>query len=317
MSETVADLGEFGLIDAIAARLPRGPGVELGPGDDAAVIAAPDGRVVVTTDLLIEDRHFKRAWSEAVDVGHKSAAQNLADVAAMGARPTALTVGLGVPPDLPTAWVFGLADGLRAECEPLEVSVAGGDIVRSEKIVVSVTALGDLGGRAPVTRAGAGAGDVVAVCGRLGWSEAGYRVLSRGFRTPRAVVDAHRRPQVPYDAGVEASELGATAMCDVSDGLLADLGHIARASGVLIDVDPDALEVAEPLQQVAGALGADPLSWVLTGGEDHALAATYPAGTVLPPRWQVIGTVRGVVPDGDVHVAGEPHEGGAGHDHFG
>jgi len=316
MADNIADLGEFGLIEAVTARLPQGPGVLLGPGDDAAVLAAPDGRVVVTTDLLIEDRHFRRAWSEAVDVGHKAAAQNLADVVAMGARPTALTVGLGAPADLPTAWALGLADGLRGECEPLDVSVAGGDMVASDVIVVAVTALGDLQGRAPVTRAGARVGDLVAVCGRLGWSEAGFRVLSRGFRTPRAVVEAHRRPQVPYDAGPEAAMLGATAMCDVSDGLVADVGHIASASGMLIDLDPDAVVVDEPLQQVASALGADPVEWVLTGGEDHALVATFPAGTDLPQRWRVIGTVTQASAPGRVHVGGEAYGGGSGHDHF-
>ena len=231
MSEKLADLGEFGLIAAITARLPQASGVIVGPGDDAAVLATADGRVVVTTDLLVENRHFRRDWSSADDIGHKAAAQNLADVAAMGAVPTGLVVGLGAPADLPAAWALGFADGLREECEPLGVSVVGGDVVRSDVVVVAMTALGDLQGRAPVTRAGARPGDVVAVCGRLGWAEAGFRVLSRGFRSPRVLVEAHRRPVVPYRAGPQAAELGATAMCDVSDGLLADLGHVAQASG--------------------------------------------------------------------------------------
>ncbi|MET0915036.1 MAG: thiamine-phosphate kinase, partial [Jiangellaceae bacterium] len=235
MSEKLADLGEFGLIAAITARLPQGSGVIVGPGDDAAVLATADGRVVVTTDLLVENRHFRRDWSSADDIGHKASAQNLADVAAMGAVPTGLVVGLGAPADLPAAWALGFADGLREECEPLGVSVVGGDVVRSDVVVVAMTALGDLQGRAPVTRAGARPGDVVAVCGRLGWAEAGFRVLSRGFRSPRVLVEAHRRPAVPYRAGPQAAELGATAMCDVSDGLLADLGHVAQASGVAVD----------------------------------------------------------------------------------
>ncbi|HEY9409742.1 MAG TPA: thiamine-phosphate kinase [Jiangellaceae bacterium] len=313
MPDSVADLGEFGLIDAVTARLPQGPGVLLGPGDDAAVVAAPDGRMVVTTDLLVEGRHFRRDWSSPRDVGRKAAAQNLADIAAMGARPTAITVGLGAPDDLPAAWALELADGLREECELVGASVVGGDTVRSELVVVAVTALGDLEGRAPVTRGGAMAGDVVAVCGRLGWAEAGLRVLSRGFRSPRALVEAHRSPQVPYDAGPEAADLGATAMCDVSDGLLADLGHVAAASTVQIDVDPDAVEVAEPIREIAAALGADPLRWVLTGGDDNSLVATFPPAVSLPERWRVIGTVR----DGSgVLVAGEPYDGEPGHAHF-
>lgn len=311
--ESVADLGEFGLISALTKGLAVGPVVQLGPGDDAAVVAAPDGRVVVTTDLLLEGQHFRRDWSAAHDVGRKAAAQNLADVAAMGARSTAVTVGLGVPPDLPVSWVTEFVDGLRAECEGIGASLVGGDVSKAEKIVVSVTALGDLQGRAPVTRSGAQAGDVLALCGRLGWSEAGYRVLSRGFRNPRVLADAHRVPQVPYEAGPEASELGATSMCDVSDGLLADLGHIAAASGVLVDVDTSALDIAEPIQQIAGALGADPLEWVLTGGEDHALVATFPPVTALPDRWQVIGSVGA---GSGVLVDGAGYEAAPGHRHF-
>jgi thiamine-monophosphate kinase len=314
MSQKLADLGEFGLISAITARLPQGRSVLVGPGDDAAVIAVANTPVVATTDILVENRHFRRDWSSAQDVGCKAAAQNLADVAAMGAVPTTLLVGFGAPPELPADWALGLADGLREECERVGASVAGGDVVRSDLVVVAVTALGDLGGRPPVTRAGAQPGDVVAVCGRLGWAEAGLRVLSRGFRSPRVLVDAHRRPQVPYDAGPEAARLGASAMCDVSDGLLADLAHVAKASTVAIDLDPGALEVPDPIRDAAVALGARPLDWILTGGEDNALAATFAADATLPQRWRVVGRVS----SGEgVTVAGEPYEGDAGHAHFG
>ncbi len=314
MSDTVADLGEFGLIRALTARLPQHDGVLLGPGDDAAVVAGGDGRIVVTTDLLIEDQHFRRDWSQARDVGHKAVAQNLADVAAMGAHPTVVTAGIGAPADLPAAWTLELADGMSAECEPLGVSIVGGDVVRSDRIVVAITALGDLQGHVAVTRSGARPGDIVAICGRLGWAHAGYQVLSRGFRTPRVVVEAHRRPDVAYDAGPEAARLGATSMCDVSDGLLADLGHIAAASGVSIDVDPAAVGVPEPVHEVAAALGADAMAWVLTGGEDNALVATFPADLELPVRWRAIGAVG---EGSGVLVAGAAYEQGAGYDHFG
>jgi thiamine-monophosphate kinase len=313
MSDKLADLGEFGLISAITARLAQGENVLVGPGDDAAVLAAPDGRMVATTDLLVENRHFRRDWSSAADVGHKAAAQNLADVAAMGAVPTAVLVGLGAPPDLPADWVLGLADGLREECEPLGTSIVGGDVVRSDLVVVSVTALGDLAGRSPVTRSGARPGDVVAVCGRLGWAEAGFRVLSRGFRSPRVLVEAHRRPTVPYDAGPEAADLGARSMVDVSDGLIADVGHVAAASGVRIDLDPDAFEVPDPIRNAAAALNADPLDWILAGGEDNALVATFAADVKLPERWRVVGRVR----EGEgVTVDGVRYKGSGGHTHF-
>lgn len=310
----VEDLGEFGVIEAVTAGLTRHPGVLLGPGDDAAVVTAPDGRVVITTDLLLENRHFRRDWSSPRDVGRKSAAQNLSDVAAMGARCTALTVGLGLRPDLPVEWVGEFEDGLREECDVAGASVVGGDISKSDVILVAITAIGALDGREPVTRSGARPGNVLAACGRLGWAEAGLRVLSRGFRTPRALVDAHRVPEVPYDAGPEAARLGASAMCDVSDGLLADLGHIAVASGVNINVDTDSLEVADPLRDTAAALGVDPLEWVLGGGDDNALVATFPSEVALPDRWCAIGQVS--VGDG-VTVDGEPYEGGVGYTHFG
>ena len=313
MSEKVADLGEFGLIAAITARLPQASGVIVGPGDDAAVLATADGRVVVTTDLLVENRHFRRDWSSADDIGHKAAAQNLADVAAMGAVPTGLVVGLGAQADLPAAWALGFADGLREECEPLGMSVVGGDVVRSDVVVVAMTALGDLQGRAPVTRAGARPGDVVAVCGRLGWAEAGFRVLSRGFRSPRVLVEAHRRPVVPYHAGPQAAELGATAMCDVSDGLLGDLGHVAQASGVAVDIVSGAFDVPAPIRDAAAAIGAEPLDWILTGGDDNALVATFPVEVPLPEPWRVVGRVSA---GEGVTVDGEPYEGDPGHAHF-
>ncbi|MBX5447807.1 MAG: thiamine-phosphate kinase, partial [Acidothermus cellulolyticus] len=228
----MADVGEFGLIARIIERLTSNAATLLGPGDDAAVVAVPDGRVVVTTDLLVDGRHFRRDWSTPYDVGRKAAAQNMADIAAMGAVPVALVVGLATPPDIPAFWAERLADGLREEAARTGAAVVGGDVVRSDTVVVAVTALGDLQGRTPVTRGGARPGDVVAVIGRLGWAEAGLAALRRGFRTPRAVVEAHRRPEPPYEAGPIAADRGATSMIDVSDGLLGDLGHVAVASRI-------------------------------------------------------------------------------------
>jgi len=310
---TVGETGEFELVAAVTARLPQAGAVLLGPGDDAAVVAAPDGRVVATTDLLVEGRHFRRDWSSALDVGHKAAAQNLADVAAMGATPTVLLVGLAVPPELETAWALELADGLREECERVGASVAGGDVVRGERIVLAVTALGDLGGRAPVTRAGARPGDVVALAGRLGWAAAGLAVLGRGFRSPRVLVEAHRRPDPPYASGPAAAAAGATAMVDVSDGLLSDLGHVAAASGVAVDLAAASFEVAQPMADAGRALGVDPLQWLLAGGDDHALAACFPADAVLPEGFRVVGRVSA---GSGVTVDGAPRPDLAGHHHF-
>lgn len=308
------------MIDAIAARLPRGAHLDLGPGDDAAVVRAPDRRVVATTDQFIEGRHFRRDWSGPADIGRKAAARNFADVAAMGARPTALLVAFAAPADLETAWVLQLADGIARECEAAGAGVAGGDTSSADSIVLSITALGDLAGGAPVTRAGARPGDVVAIAGMLGSAEAGLALLASGRAWPdelAVLVGAHRRPDPPYQAGPQAARLGATSMIDVSDGLLADLGHVARASEVTIALRSGALGTepvanAAVLASAAGLLGLTTptawLEWVLTGGDDHALAATFPAQTVLPPGWTIVGEVcegREVLVDGRKwHAAG-------------
>lgn len=311
---SVSELGEFELIAAVIARMPATVDVLLGPGDDAAVVAAADGQVVATTDALVEGVHFKRAWSSGVDVGHKAAAANLADVAAMGARPTALLVALALPADLPAPWALGLADGLAGEAAAAGAGVAGGDVVRADVLVVAVTALGSLDGRPPVRRGGARPGDVLAVCGVLGFSAGGLAVLSRGFTAPRALVAAHRRPTPPYAAGPQAAAAGATAMIDVSDGLLADLAHVATASGVAVDVDTATLEVDEVLASAASALGLDAREWQLTGGEDHALVATFPPGTALPPGWRRLGSVA---EGSGVSVDGVSYAGPGGYRHFG
>src|SRR5215831_12681596 len=323
---TVGDLGEFGLIAAISARLPRGGRTVVGIGDDAAVLATPDGRVVATMDLLVEARHFRRDWSGPADIGAKAAARNLADVAAMGAVPVALLVGLAAPGDLAVAWAQDLVAGMAAECARTGATVVGGDVSSADTIMLAVAALGDLAGREPVTRAGARPGDRLAVAGVLGHSAAGQALLAAGLAGPAALVAEHRRPRPRYQAGPEAAALGATSMIDISDGLVADAGHVAEASGVLIDIDPARLEPGDDLLAAAAALDAPdtagpagpaaparPLVWMLTGGEDHALAATFPPGAVLPAHWRVIGLVRS---GRGVMVNGQPYQGRPGWDHF-
>lgn len=314
--QTVRSLGEFGLIRAVLPAFSDTDAVLVGTGDDAALLAAA-GSVLVTTDLMVDGRHFRRDWSSGRDVGHKVAAANLADIAAMGGVGNALVVGLALPGDLSVAWVQDLAAGMAAELTEVGATVVGGDVTESETLVVAVTALGRVDGTA-VLRSGARPGDVVALAGRLGWAAAGLAVLSRGFRSPRVVVEAHRRPQPPYAAGPQALAAGATAMTDVSDGLLSDLGHLARASGVAIDVDSLALEIAEPLQAVGAALGINPVEFCLTGGDDHALVATFSAGVQLPPGWRRIATVHegAATERGVVTVDGTVHDGPGGHRHF-
>ncbi|ATE56900.1 thiamine-phosphate kinase [Actinosynnema pretiosum] len=312
-ADTVAEVGEFGLIRRVTAGRTQPPTTLLGPGDDAAVVAVSDGRVVVSTDVLVDGVHFRLDWSSPEQVGRKAAAVNLSDVCAMGAKPTALLIGIACPADTPTALVEGITSGLWQEAAVAGAGVVGGDMTSSATLVISVTALGDMGGLEPVTRSGARVGDLVAVCGRLGWAAAGLAVLGRGFRSPVAVVGAQRNPEPPYPAGPQAAAAGATSMIDVSDGLLADLGHVADESGVGIDIRTELLQVHPRLLDVASALGADARHWVLTGGEDHALAATFPDQGSIPDGWQVIGSVR---PGGGVTVDGRGYEKPPGWEHW-
>jgi thiamine-monophosphate kinase len=316
MSDSLSSLGEFGLIELMTRDLPRSDAVSVGIGDDSCVFSVR-GEAVCSTDAIVEGVHFRRDWSEPGDVGRKAIAEAVADLEAMGADPVVAVVSTSLPSDLPVEWATACMAGMRAECEKAGITLGGGDTTGSRDITIAVTVIGELRGRPPVLRSGARPGDVVAFHGRLGWSAAGLAVLSRGFRSPRAVVEAYRVPEVPYGQGRAAAEAGATAMLDVSDGLLADLGHMARASGVVIDVDTALLPIAEPIATVGAALGSDPLGYVLSGGEDHALAASFPPGSV-PDGWTPIGIVSEPV-DGGVPVVlvdGRPWNAATGWNHF-
>jgi thiamine-monophosphate kinase len=307
---TVAQAGEFPLIARIQEIFSQGEQVLVGPGDDAAVLRIRNGHVVVSTDLLVEGRHFRREWASATDIGHRAAAANLSDVNAMGGRAHSLTIGLATPPDLPAQWTLDFAAGFAEECALVGASVVGGDLTSADSVVVAVTVLGGCA-QAPVLRSGAEPGDTLALIGRQGWAAGGLAVLGRGFRSPRVLVEAYRRPEPPYDAGAEGAAAGATAMIDISDGLLAEARHLAESSGVAIDVRRAAFEVPEPLQAVGAALGADPLQFILGGGDDHALLATFPG--VVPDGWLEIGTVA----EGSaVTVDGAEYDGPTGWTHF-
>ena len=308
---TVSEVGEFPLIARLREMFAQGEQVLVGPGDDAAVLRIRNGHVVVSTDVLVEGRHFRRDWVSAADIGHRAAAANLSDINAMGGRAHSLTIGLAAPSDLPAQWALDFAQGFAEECDLVGASVVGGDLTSADAVVIAVTALGSCT-RSPVLRSGAQPGDVLALCGRQGWAAGGLAVLGRGFRSPRVLVEAYRRPEPPYDAGPAAAEAGATSMIDVSDGLLAEARHLAEESGVAIDVGTDAFEIAEPLHAVAAATGADPVSFILGGGEDHPLLATFPSADV-PGGWSVIGAVA---EGSGVTVDGAPYDGPTGWTHF-
>lgn len=305
---TVGEFGEFALIEAILADAAAVAGAAaradgdaegsraeptrliVGPGDDGAVIGLPRAEAVASMDLLVEGVHFRRDWVDARNVGRRAAAANLADILAMGGRPSSMLIGLGLPAETEVSWVRELARGIAEEGAGVGAQVVGGDVVAAPVVTVAITALGSPAA-SPILRSGAQPGDVVAVAGQLGWSAAGLAVLSRGFRSPRALVDAYRRPQPDYGAAAAAALVPASAMIDVSDGLVADLGHVARASGVTIDIVSDALPVAEALRDTAAAFTVDPLDWVLGGGEDHAFVATFRPQDVIPEGFVAIGSV--------------------------
>lgn len=286
---TLGDVGEFGLIRSLTGDLAADPRVPVGPGDDGAVVRI-DGDLVISTDTVVSSVHFRPDWSLPHEIGQRAVAAAVADLIAMGSRPVALVVAFTAPADLAASWAKQCNQGMRAEAARSGIAVVGGDITSGPVVVITVTVFGDLGGHPPILRSGARPGDVVALRGRVGWSAAGLQVLTKGFRSPRVLVEAYKVPEVVYGAGAEARAAGATSMIDVSDGLLADLGHVASASGVRIDLRRAAFTVPEPIQAVAAATGGDPWKFLLTGGEDHAFAATFPAGAV-PEGWLVIGSV--------------------------
>ncbi|CAM3202001.1 thiamine-phosphate kinase [Mycobacterium intermedium] len=312
-SPTLEQLGEFAVIDRLVRGRRQPAAVELGPGDDAAVVSIGGGRTVISTDMLVQDRHFRLDWSTPHDVGRKAIAQNAADIEAMGARPVSFVVGFGAPAKTLAGWAASLADGLWHEAGRIGAGIVGGDMVHCPQWVVSVTVLGDLDGRAPVLRSGARSGSVLAVTGELGRSGAGYELWHNGIEGFDELRRRHLVPAPPYGQGAAAAAAGAQAMIDISDGLVADLRHVAQASGVGIEVSTAALATdRDALAAAAAAVGADPLSWVLGGGEDHALVACFP--DAVPPGWRVIGRVT----DGPARVLidGEEWTGYAGWQSF-
>ncbi|TPG36848.1 thiamine-phosphate kinase [Mycolicibacterium hodleri] len=288
--ETLADLGEFTVIDRLVEGRLHAPIVLVGPGDDAAVVTAGDGRIVVSTDMLVEGRHFRLDWSTPHDVGRKAIAQNAADIEAMGATTTAFVVAFGAPGATLGDDALRLSDGLWDEARTFGASIVGGDLVAAPQWVISVTALGDLEGRVPVLLGGARPGDLVAVIGDLGRSAAGYALWLKDIHDFDGLRRSHLVPAVPYGQGRMAADAGATAMTDVSDGLLADVRHLADASAVGVDLLREALAADHgAVAGAATATGEDPWAWVLGGGEDHALVATFPGA--VPDGWRTVGRV--------------------------
>lgn len=297
--QSLAELGEFGLIARIASKSPRPDSAKVGNGDDAAVISLPSAEVVIATDSVIEGRHFSFEWSSGHDVGRKIAARAMADIAAMGGVAIALVVAFAGPPDLSAALAEAISDGLAAEAASAGAAVVGGDVASASMVSITVTAIGTMRDLEPVTRSGARVGDGVYLAGLTGRSAAGMRLLQAGERSG-SLVDAHRVPQVDYAMGPLLAAAGATALIDISDGLIADIGHIADLSGVGIEIDSSCVASVEGVS----------LQDALSGGEDHAFAACFPSDATVPPGVARIGVVvegKGVLVDGGPVAGGWDH----------
>ena len=250
-------------------------GVEVGIGDDAAVVSASNNKLVATLDIAIEDVHFKTLWSSPFQIGAKLTTANLADLFSMGATPKYLLVGAAISEINNSEVITELAQGIRSVADKFEVSVIGGDLSKSEKMSLSITALGEIA-RDPITRSGASAGDLIYLSALPGLSAAGLAILERGLDRPKYVVQAHLNPKLV--APIKLIEV-ASAMSDISDGLVSDARNIARASKVDLNFDTSALEASpdfKDLGELATELGVDVYDWILSGGEDHFFIATVP-----------------------------------------
>jgi thiamine-monophosphate kinase len=285
VGEDLADLGEFGLIRRLLEHLPAGDLI-VPVGDDAAVARGP-AELMATADLLVEGRHFDLAFSSPADVGFKAITVNVSDIAAMGGRPLYALVSLGAPSATPATVIESLYEGIAEAARAHHVTIAGGDMVGADQLIVSVALLGEPGSGGVVRRSGARVGDLLCVTGELGAASAGLALLRAAHDDPDAsllanrhshLVEAHRRGRARVREGEAAAAAGARAMIDVSDGLIADAGHICEASGVGVLVDAEAVLLADGVEEVEAWLGRSDLA--LAGGDDYELAIAMPADAI-------------------------------------
>ena len=283
---TVGEMGENAALRWVLPLLPTGDGVLLGPGDDSALVSLPESQVLISTDMMMQGPDFRFDWSRPSDVGFKAIASNAADIAAMGGVVLGFELAVAVPASTPLRMLMGLAEGFAEGIAALTpgAGVFGGDLSRSEVFTIAVTVLGSMQGLAPVVRSGATPGDVLCVAGEVGLSHRGLQALLGAGDDELAVaglvmsdpaVAHHLRPKPPIVLGPLAAQAGATAMMDISDGLVLDASRIAKASGVRMELDASA--------------GLD--EHALYGGEDHGLLATFPPSATPPEGFRAIGVV--------------------------
>jgi thiamine-monophosphate kinase len=301
-------MSEFDLLARVRERLPPpGPRTRVGSGDDAAV-TVPGGATATSVDALIDGVHFRRERASLAQIGAKALATALSDLAAMGAEPGEAYVVLGVPPDLDEDGCLALLDGLIEVGVATGTTLAGGDVARAPNLTLAITVVGHATEpEALVTRSGGRAGDVLVLTGELGGAAAGLLLLEgkgevTGLDPDReaALITRQLEPQPLLAAGRALAATGATAMIDLSDGLVGDAGHLAEASGLAARIDGGALPVAPGVAEVAAANGRDPLELAASGGEDYELLAALPPDRV----GRAVEAVEGLTPVGDL-LAGE------------
>lgn len=292
----MADVSEGELLAQIFPLLPHSSAELLGPGDDCAVMSSPDGSYVITMDMLIAGPDFRPEWSSPFDLGFKAAATNLADVAAMGARPTGLVVAIAAPPTTKVSYMLEIARGLNDFCTRFApgCGVVGGDLSASDTFTIAVTATGSLDGRSAIRRSGAQPGDIIAVAGELGLAGLGLRELAATNAVTDSIgITAQLRPQPPIGLGVAAAEAGATSGMDISDSLALDAGRIAAASKVALVLDESVLDdMAAHRALDCSVDAAVARQAILFGGEEHALLMTFPVGAHLPDGFVQLGHVE-------------------------
>lgn len=327
----MGDIGEQGILAEILPLLDA-KDASLGPGDDAGALRVVGGEVVVSVDTIVQDQDFRLVWPSghehrAYDIGWKSIAQNVSDINAMGGVSTGAVVSLSMPSDVSLAWAKEFAQGLSGAIASLgadRLAVLGGDLSRSSEISVTTTVLGECE-HGKVLRTGAKPGDILAVAGRVGAAGAGLALLdacqdsTSWNRAVLRLVDAQCKPVPPLESGPRAALAGASSMMDISDGLVRDAGRLAKASRVSIELEKTALEIfAQRLEPAASLLKTDPMHWVLFGGEDFGLLASFPSDSEIPEEFTVIGkVVRTTGRRSTIRMNGKQLDYRNGFDHFG
>ena len=268
---------EAGVISALAGIFGvTHRGVEIGIGDDAAVVITTD-RTVITTDMAVEGTHFSTKWSSAFDIGRKITAANLADVYAVGGSPRYLVAAVTLTGQESMEWIEELAEGIAHEARSCGAFVVGGDLAKGPCIVISMTAIGEVDN--PITRSGAQVGDSIYISSLPGWSAAGLSIIEKDLDDDLAVhaVSEYSAPTVDYVSAIKFSNNRAHSMCDVSDALIIQAEQLAQASGVALKFDQE-LITQHPefvtLKELAESQEADVWQWIFAGGEDHVFLAT-------------------------------------------